>query len=101
MTDKCITIVLIVIIFAILVSAGLSTVTSQKTINISDKIKPDRIVDSDGNEYTVQDQVILGEMGASGRFEKLKEKTKYKVKLTGIRFPLFNWYPNIVRYEKV
>ena len=101
MTDKCIIIILICIIFAIIVSAGVSTITSQKTIKIDDKVKPDRIVDADGDIYVVQDQVILGEIGASGRFEKLKENTRYKVKLTGIRFPLFNWYPNIVRYEKV
>jgi len=100
MTDKCIIIILIVAIFAICVSTGLSTLTSTDTITIDEKIKPDHIVDTDGDVYLVQDQVILGEMGASARFEKLKEKTRYKVKTTGIRFPLFGWYPNIVRYEK-
>lgn len=101
MTDKCIIIILIIAIFCICVSTGLSTTTSTKTITIDVKIKPDQIRDSDGNMYLVQDQVILGEMGASARFQKLKEKTIYDVKMTGIRFPLFNWYPNIVRYKTV
>lgn len=101
MTDKCIIIFFIVAVFAIVVSTGLSTITSEKTIKIDEKIKPDKLVDADGDIYVVQDQVILGEIGASDRYKKLKEGKKYKVKTTGIRFPLLNWYPNVVRYREV
>jgi hypothetical protein len=83
------------------------------TITVTDK---DRVYDKDSSKYLVfgentetgetkvfenTDSLIKGKFNSSDFYGNLKVGETYKITVYGYRFPLFSWYENIIKYEKV
>lgn len=77
-------------------------VTDDRTIIVQEKLGAQglhgdyRIIDTDGNVYSIEDNNLLAVSDASSRYEKLQEGGMYKIHTTGVRIPVLSWYPNIV-----
>lgn len=94
-------VVVVVIIYAIAAFVA-SVHVVEKDITIIEKVpvKPFKVVDSDDNMYVIQDQWQLI-FDSGNTYAKIKEGNKYHVKVSGVRFPLLGWFPNIIGIDKI
>jgi hypothetical protein len=80
----------------------------EKKITVSEKyVKPSykktyyHVVDTDENNYRLKDSLFLWEFDSGNDYAKLKQGQSYQVHGYWFRFPLFSWYPQIYKVEKV
>jgi hypothetical protein len=83
------------------------TVHEEKNITVQEKLGAHgegggyQVIDTDGNVYSVEDNLLLGSFDASNRYAKLKADHQYHVKTFGIRNTFLTWYPNILEINEV